>query len=560
MTADPQASDQPRYGARGRRAVALIALALGLAGFVISAAGLATQLLPRQFTAAQQQQIKNWEIASRWQQLTAGRIFPASVRYQLPATVLQDATSLNLDARRIGIAPQSGCGAGVTTSAAAAVLRREGCRVVLRATYVDATWSYVMTVGVAVLPSHAAAVRASQSLSQTQLTAARNAEGGQLAPGILVVRYHGTAAAMYDYSRQISASFRRGPVPGHVRRRVRGQPAARPRGLRPLLRHGDDAPGPGRRSVGGGHAGGPARQPALPGSPRMLIRRRIATLAVLGCAVLGCAASLAVLPATAASANSVRDSQQWVLDMMNVPAAWQVTRGAGVIVAVIDSGVYPYVSDLAGSVRNGPDYTGVSTPPSNPDWGVHGTWMASLIAGHGHGPGGGSGVIGVAPRSTILSIRVIPDRADPNYRRYEHEQEPAIQDSLAQGIDYAVQHGAKVISMSIGYSAPNGAVKQALADAFSHGVVVVASAGNSGAPAASNAGQRPGVLPGRLPRRDQRGRRGHEGGGGQLLQRKRVRPGGRARCGRARPRAGTGSTGWSAAPARPARWWPGWRP
>ena len=128
MTADPQASDQPRYGARGpryRRAVALIALALGLAGFVISAAGLATQLLPRQFTAGQQQQIEDWEIAGRWQQLPAGRIFPASVGYQLSATVLQDATPLNLDARRIGIAPQSGCGAGVTTTAAAAVLRRE---------------------------------------------------------------------------------------------------------------------------------------------------------------------------------------------------------------------------------------------------------------------------------------------------------------------------------------------------------------------------------------------------------------------------------------------------
>ena len=188
--------------------------------------------------------------------------------------MLQDATSLNLDARRIGIAPQSGCGAGITTSAAAAVLRREGCRVVLRATYVDATWSYVMTVGVAVLPSDAAAIKASQSLSQTRLTAARNAEGGQLAAGILVVRYHGTAAAMYDYSRQISASFAKGPylvmyAAGYADSRPRV-----PRGLRSLLRHGDDFPGPGRRSVGGGHAGGPARQPALPGSPRMLSRRR----------------------------------------------------------------------------------------------------------------------------------------------------------------------------------------------------------------------------------------------------------------------------------------------
>jgi type VII secretion-associated serine protease mycosin len=227
----------------------------------------------------------------------------------------------------------------------------------------------------------------------------------------------------------------------------------------------------------------------------MLIRRGSAILAALCCA-----ASLAVLPATAASADGIRDSQQWVLDMMNVPAAWQLTQGAGVTVAVIDSGVNPDVSDLAGSVHSGPDYTGIGTRSSSPDWGVHGTWMASLIAGHGHGPGGDSGVIGVAPRSTILSIRVIPDRADPHYGRYEHEQEPDIQDSLARGIEFAVRDGAKVISMSIGYSAPNGAVKQALADAFSHGVVVVASAGNSGAQAGTDdAGQAPVSFPADYP-------------------------------------------------------------
>jgi len=184
---------------------------LGLAGFAISATGLASQLLPRQFSAAQRQQIVNWEIASRWQELTAGQIFPASIPYQLSAAVLQDATPLKLDALRIGVAPQSGCGTGVTTSAAAAVLRRDGCQAVLRATYVDSTWSYVMTVGVAVLPSDAAARKASQSLSQPRLTAADNAETDKLPVGILVVRYHGTAAAMFDYSRQISASFAKGP-------------------------------------------------------------------------------------------------------------------------------------------------------------------------------------------------------------------------------------------------------------------------------------------------------------------------------------------------------------
>jgi hypothetical protein len=210
--ADPQASGSPpRRGARGRRTAALIALVLGLAGFVISATGMVTQLLPRRFSAVQQQQIENWEIAGRWQQLSAGQIFPASVGYQLSAAVLQDATPLNLSALRVAIAPQSGCGAGVTTAAAASVLRHDGCKAVLRATYVDATWSYVMTVGVAVLPSAAAAAKANQSLAQPRLAAANQSEADRLAVGILVVRYHGTAAAMYDYSRQISASFADGP-------------------------------------------------------------------------------------------------------------------------------------------------------------------------------------------------------------------------------------------------------------------------------------------------------------------------------------------------------------
>ena len=184
--------------------------------------------------------------------------------------------------------------------------------------------------------------------------------------------------------------------------------------------------------------------------------------------------------AASARADSIRDNQGWVLGMLNAEAAWSVTRGAGVTVAVIDSGVDPNVTDLAGSVVTGPDYTGVTTSDTSPEWGVHGTWMASLIAGHGHDAGAVDGVMGVAPESRILSIRVIPDRGDPHYSRYEREQETRIQQSLADAIRFAVSHGAQVISMSIGYSAPSGTVKLALQDAFDHGVVVIASAGNSG--------------------------------------------------------------------------------
>ena len=219
-------------------------------------------------------------------------------------------------------------------------------------------------------------------------------------------------------------------------------------------------------------------------------RQGLALLAALG------AVSLAVLPGPAraavrqesgefagsAAADSIRDNQQWVLDMLNAEAAWSVTRGAGATVAVIDSGVNPDVSDLTGSVITGPDYTRVKTSTASRDWGVHGTWMASLIAGHGHDEGF-SGVIGVAPEARILSIRVIPDRGDPHYSQYEREPETVIQQSLADGIHYAVAHGARVISMSIGYSAPSGTVREELQQAYDRGVVVIASAGNSGGPA-----------------------------------------------------------------------------
>ena len=113
-----------------------------------------------------------------------------------------------------------------------------------------------------------------------------------------------------------------------------------------------------------------------------------------------------------ARADSVRDAQTWVLNAINAPLAWKVTQGQGVTVAVIDSGVTRGVRP--GRVGDhGPRPHRRRHPESNPGWGVHGTWMASLIAGHGHG--GGSGIIGVAPRAHVLSIRVITDSSDPGF-------------------------------------------------------------------------------------------------------------------------------------------------
>jgi hypothetical protein len=93
-----------------------------LLGFVASAVGLAISVLPRHFTAGQQQQIMAWEVAGRWREMAAGQVFPSLVEYSLPDTVIQENTPLPLQAVRIAIAKQSGCtaatdAAGVTTGA-----------------------------------------------------------------------------------------------------------------------------------------------------------------------------------------------------------------------------------------------------------------------------------------------------------------------------------------------------------------------------------------------------------------------------------------------------------
>jgi hypothetical protein len=163
---------------------------LGLVGFGI---GVWAQVAPRKFTAQQRQQITNWEFGKRWRDLTAGAIFPASVSYPAPAA-LDDAPSLTLSAERVGVARQTTC-ASATDSAAATVLDRDGCAAILRATYVDSTGSYVVTVGAAVLPGTADATSAAQAI----------ARAGGARSAVHAVPFSGTpAAAFTDKRRQLS--------------------------------------------------------------------------------------------------------------------------------------------------------------------------------------------------------------------------------------------------------------------------------------------------------------------------------------------------------------------
>jgi subtilase family protein len=242
-----------------------------------------------------------------------------------------------------------------------------------------------------------------------------------------------------------------------------------------------------------------ARLSAIRAGRRLSSRgRMVRAVARLAAAVLA-AAGLCAVMVIPAQADAVRDQEMWVLDMMQAPSAWPVTQGQGVLVAVIDSGVSPSVSDLAGSVTEGPNLSGVNTPPSDASWGVHGTWMASLIAGHGHGDGS-SGIEGVAPQSRVLSIRVVTDRGDPNFGKYEQESNAEVQRALAKAITVATRRGADVISMSLGYGAASRPVRVALQNALDQGVVVVASSGNSGDTASAlSTGQAPYSFPADYP-------------------------------------------------------------
>jgi type VII secretion-associated serine protease mycosin len=219
------------------------------------------------------------------------------------------------------------------------------------------------------------------------------------------------------------------------------------------------------RSAGVTDSAGATRSPRLP--------RRAGLLSVL------LAASVTLVPPTAAHADGIR-AQQWALDAMHTQEAWRTTKGKGITVAVLDTGVDAQHPDLAGNVLTGKDMVGFGASRGDRAWARHGTAMAGIIAGHGHGSVDTDGVMGIAPQAKILPVRVILEDGDSARTKARSTRGNA----LAEGIRWATDHGADVINLSLGDDSksahPEPAEDEAVQYALKKGVVVVASAGNGG--------------------------------------------------------------------------------
>jgi len=155
------------------------------------------------------------------------------------------------------------------------------------------------------------------------------------------------------------------------------------------------------------------------------------------------------------------------LALIKPALAWtQGATGAGITVAVVDSGVRADQTDLQGQVSAQStdivgNRTGTGEPVSN-----HGTQVAGVIASKFNS----AFTVGVAYDATILSVRVDGNTCDP-------ECSYATVD-IAAGIDYARTHGAKVVNLSLGTESPSPTIREALRRAADAGMVIAVSAGN----------------------------------------------------------------------------------
>jgi hypothetical protein len=157
-------------------------------------------------------------------------------------------------------------------------------------------------------------------------------------------------------------------------------------------------------------------------------------------------------------------SDQWGLPKIGVPAAWNVTMGSpAVVVAIVDSGVDATHPDLREQMLAGYDFVNNDAEPADDNG--HGTRMAGIVAAETFN---GLGIAGIAPHCKLMPVKVLGAGGQGAYS------------TIANGITYAADHGARVINLSLAGTADSSVLQSAVDYATARGAVVVAAAGNYG--------------------------------------------------------------------------------
>lgn len=204
-----------------------------------------------------------------------------------------------------------------------------------------------------------------------------------------------------------------------------------------------------------------------------MIRRLLAATASALMVVVLSGAAVVPAVAPAVSADPVRAAEYW-LDEYGITDAWATTRGAGVRIAIIDTGVGRGPVEFEGAVVGGTDVSGQGSPDGRTPVGAvdanHGSWVASLAAARGTGPD--SGMIGVAPEAELLAVSV----------GFGSSATVPFSTQIAQAIRWSVDNGADIINLSLTTNTADWdeSWDSAFLYAFQNDVVVVVAAGNRG--------------------------------------------------------------------------------
>ncbi len=160
--------------------------------------------------------------------------------------------------------------------------------------------------------------------------------------------------------------------------------------------------------------------------------------------------------------SALSETIDWGLRAYGIPEHWQRTRGEGVRVAVLDTGIDAAHRDLADSIDDVADFTGSRF--RSDDRQGHGTHCAGIIAARQNN----IGVVGVAPQARIYAGKVLDDSGN------------GLGDWIEAGLRWAAERGCQIISMSLGAPEPDERIGRGIEYATSRGSLVIAAAGNSG--------------------------------------------------------------------------------